>query len=229
VRRSRVEAVKIEDVIAVDPMRHEAGLIESAFYIRLLSRQKGTALVDERDRVQRFAGLETIACDERDAGGIHAAGEMRCGATAQARAHSRPQSVEAQLTELRDIIGARIDLTLQPIPVAALFHLAALQIEKHDGAGEHALNARVDGAAVDKFLQIGPCQDEIVCQVLLVQSAAGERIQQRRHAGARGNSTLPDRVEDGIAAHRVPHGDEAPLAGIPDHEGKIAFEALQDL
>src|SRR5262245_9466022 len=34
-------------------------------------------------------------------------------------------------------------------------------------------------------------------------------------------------MENGIAAHRIAHGDEALRACVPDDEGKIAFKALQ--
>jgi hypothetical protein len=34
-------------------------------------------------------------------------------------------------------------------------------------------------------------------------------------------------MKDGIAAHRVAHGDEALRACVPDDEGEIAFKALQ--
>ena len=38
---------------------------------------------------------------------------------------------------------------------------------------------------------------------------------------------MVDRMEDRKATHRVAHADQALLAGVPDHQGKIAFKALE--
>ena len=73
-----------------------------------------------------------------------------------ARAHRGAQPLEVLLAELGDIIGAGIDPALEPIPVAALFHLAARRMEDHDGTRQHAPNALVDGAAVSRVVRSEP-------------------------------------------------------------------------
>src|SRR5262249_35795877 len=136
--KRRVAAVEVEDLISVDPVRCEAGLAEGALHIRSLAREVRKTVKDQRKRVQRLAALEAITCDQSDSSRIHAAGDVCCGAPADALAHRSPQPVEELLAKLRHIVGARIDPALQPIPIAALLHLAAGKIEGGDAPWQHA-------------------------------------------------------------------------------------------
>ena len=100
-------------------------------------------------------------------------------------------------------------------------------MEDNNGTRQNTVNAVVDRAAIGGFFQIHPRMHEVVGQVLLVQSPTGQLMQQRRHVGACSDCALVHRIEDGIAAHWIAHAHEVLLAGVPDREGKIAFEVLQ--
>ena len=56
----RIQTIEVEEFVAVDPVRREAGLPERAFDIRLLARQQGEAVIDPGNCVNGLATVKAI-------------------------------------------------------------------------------------------------------------------------------------------------------------------------